>query len=88
MSEEQETPKRKPLVSFSVGAISVSCWENEVEGSERKFKSVTIRKAFQGKDGEMDSRTVSVNPSEVGCLAGLLSKMEEAVIQQQETVPF
>jgi hypothetical protein len=86
MSEGNE-PK-KPLVSFSVGSLSVSLWQNDVEGSERKYKTVTIRKTFPGKDGEMDSRAVSINPAEVGCLAGLLTRMEEAVIQAHETTPF
>lgn len=83
-----ETEKRKPLVSFTVGSLSVSLWENDVEGSERKYKTVTVRKTFPGKDGERDSRSVSISPAEVGCLSGLLRKMEEAVIQHQETVPF
>ena len=82
------TEAKKPLVSFSVGSLSVSLWQNDVGGSDRKFKTVTIRKAFPGKDGEMDSRTVSINPAEVGCLAGLLTRMEEAVIQAHETTPF
>jgi hypothetical protein len=86
MSEGNE-PK-KPLVSFSVGSLSVSLWQNDVDGSERKYKTVTIRKTFPGKDGEMEARAVSINPAEVGCLAGLLGKMEEAVINHQETTPF
>jgi len=86
--ENQEPQRRKPLVSFAVGSQSVSLWENDVEGSERTFKTVTIRKTFPGKDGELTSRSVSINPAEVACLAGLLAKMQEAVIQHQETVPF
>ena len=86
MNEGNE-PK-KPLVSFSVGSLSVSLWQNDVEGSDRKYKNVTIRKTFPGKDGDMDSRAVTINPAEVGCLAGLLAKMEEAVIQHHEKVPF
>ena len=78
----------KPLVSFSVGPLSVSLWENDVEGTERKFKSVTIRKTFTNREGQPDARTVSINTAEVGCLAGLLTRMEEAVIQQHETIPF
>jgi anthranilate phosphoribosyltransferase len=78
----------KPLVSFSVGPLSVSLWENDVQGADRKFKSVTIRKMFTNRDGHPDARTVSINTAEVGCLAGLLQKMEEAVIQQQEATPL
>jgi hypothetical protein len=78
----------KPLVSYSVGPLSVSLWENDVEGKERKFKSVTIRKTFTNRDGQPDARTVSINTAEVGCLAGLLTRMEEAVIQQQAQDPF
>jgi hypothetical protein len=86
MSEGSEP--RKPLVSFSVGPLSVSLWENDVKGTERKFKSVTVRKTFTNGDGQPDARTVSINTAEVGCLAGLLTRMEEAVINHQEAGPF
>jgi hypothetical protein len=78
---------RKPLVSYSVGPLSVSLWENDIEGTDRKFKSVTIRKTFQN-NGNLDHRTVSINTAEVGCLAGLLTKMEETVIQHHGDTPF
>jgi hypothetical protein len=86
MTEENE--KRKPLKSFSVGPLSVSLWENDIEGSDRKMKSVTVRKVFTNREGSSDHRSVSINPAEVGCLAGLLLKMEEAVVQQQGEMPF
>jgi hypothetical protein len=85
-----DTKKPKPLVSFSVAALSVSLWENDTDngdGTTRKYKTVTVRKSFSS-GGQMDSRTVSISPAEVGCLAALLHKMEEAVIQHQETTPF
>lgn len=88
MSDQNEG--KKPLVSFSVGGLSVACWENDADagdGSTRKFKSVTIRKVFN-KSGEMDARSISINPAEVGCLAALLRKMEEAVIQHHGQTPF
>jgi hypothetical protein len=81
MSDATET--KKPLLGFSVGPLSVALWENDAEtgdGTARKFKSVTVRKVFN-KGGEMDARSISINPAEVGCLAGLLKKMEEAIIQ-------
>ena len=83
--ESQEPKKRKPLVSYSVGPLSVSLWENDIEGTERKSKSVTIRKTFSS-NGQLDHRSVSINTSEVGCLAGLLHRMEDAVVQEQ--TPF
>ena len=81
MSEATET--KKPLVGFSVGPLSVALWENDADagdGTARKFKTVTVRKVFN-KAGEMDARSISINPAEIGCLVGLLKKMEEAVIQ-------
>ena len=85
MSEPPES--RKPLVSFSVGPLSVSLWENDVKGKDRKFRTVTIRKTFTNGEGQPDARTVSVNTAEVGCLAGLLTRMQDAVVQHQETEP-
>lgn len=73
--------RNKPLISFAVGPLSVSLWENEIDGSERKMKSVTVRKTFTNRDGHLDHRTVSINTAEVGTLAGLLVRMSESVIE-------
>jgi len=85
MSQPGETVN-KPVESFSVAGLSVSLWENTAEntdGSERTFKSVTIRKSyFNRKVSQLASQTLSLNPSEVSCLAQLLRKMEDAVIQR------
>ncbi len=70
----------RPLVSFSVGGLSVSLWENAIDGSDRTFKSVTVRKMFN-KDGQADSRSITINPAEIGCMIGLLSRMESQVIE-------
>ena len=84
MSKSSETVN-KPLESFSVAGLSVSLWENTAEnndGTERTFKSVTIRKSFfNRKESQLASQTLSLNPSEVSCLVQLLRKMEDAVIQ-------
>ena len=86
MTDEPEEPrKRKPLISFTVGPLSVSLWENDIEGTDRKSKSVTVRKTFN-TNGQLDSRSVSINLNEVACLAGLLQRMEAAVVQEQ--TPF
>jgi hypothetical protein len=36
-------------VSYTVGPLSVSLGENEIGGSDRTWKSVTIRKTFNNK---------------------------------------
>ncbi len=86
------TEPNKPILSFSVGAFSVSLWENAVEnddGTSRTYKSVTLRKSFYNrKENRLDAQTVTVNPPEIGCLVSLLQKMGEAVIQNRGDAPF
>lgn len=92
MNETNE-PTNKPLQSFSVAGLSVSLWENtadNADGSERTYRSATIRKAFfNRKENQLSTQTLSLTPAEVSCLAGLLERMEEAVIQKTgQTVSF
>ena len=85
MSETNE-PVNKPLESFSVAGLSVSLWENKADnadGTDRTYRSVTIRKAFfSRKENQLTTQTLSLTPTEVSCLAALLRRMEEAVIQK------
>lgn len=77
----------KPVVSFNVGGLSVALWENEREG--RVVRSVSVKKSFWDREKEeYDHRTVTLNLNEVSCLAGLLRKMEEAVINERSENPF
>jgi hypothetical protein len=74
----------KPLEGFSVGNLSVTLWENTFETPEgpRPVKSVSVRKTFYNKEKkDTEARTVSVDLQEIGCLIGLLSKMEAAVVR-------
>jgi hypothetical protein len=92
MNETNE-PANKPLLSYSAGGLSVSMWENtadNADGSERTYRSVTIRKEFfSRKENQLSNQTLSLTPSEVSCLAGLLERMEEGVIQKSgQTVAF
>jgi len=84
MSDE----RKKPLKSFAVGPLRVAMWENPAnDGSERTFKSVTISKAyFDKKENAWDRQSVSLNLTGVGCMAALLRRMEEAVVN--DGVPF
>jgi hypothetical protein len=92
MNETNE-PTNKPLLSYSVAGLSVSMWENTADkpdGGERTYRSVTIRKAyFSRKENQLTTQTLSLTPAEVSCLAGLLERMEDAVIQKSgQTVAF
>ena len=78
-----------PITSFSVQGLSVSLWENESEG--RKYKNVSVKRSFfNKKKNEYENQTITLSPSEIGCLAGLLRKMEEAVVQNggKQASPF
>jgi len=86
MTEE----KKKPVKSFAVGGLSVALWENEADngdGTKRKYRSVTMRRCFYNKkESCLDTQTIHVSPEEVGCMAELLKRMEEAVVN--DGVPF
>jgi hypothetical protein len=86
-----EPQGNRPLESFTVGGLLVSLWENEADnadGTTRKYRTVTIRKSFSNRNGELDSRTVSLNPGEVSCMVGLLHRIEDAVFQRSGQTPF
>ncbi len=79
-----------PTVSFNVGGLSVALWENEREKGEGTRKSVTVRKSFWSAEKKgFEERSITLNVNEVSCLARLLQKMQEAVIERRgETTPF
>jgi len=78
------------LKSFAVGGLSVALWENEADngdGSKRKYRSVTMRRCyFNKKENQTATQTINVSPEEVGCMAELLKRMQEAVVN--DGVPF
>lgn len=72
----------KPIDSFSVGSFQIALWENQAEG--RTYKNVSVRKSFfNKKENKLDHQTLTLDPTELGCVAGLLRRMEEAVIQRR-----
>ena len=46
--DEKQKPKRR----YSIGAISASVFENRstIDGEERTFESVSLQRAYKGKD--------------------------------------
>lgn len=81
-------PKR-PIVSFSVGGFSVALWQNTFDngdGTTRHAKSVSLRRSFfNKKEDKLDDQTITVSPQEIGCLIQLLSRMEQAVVEERST---
>jgi hypothetical protein len=79
--------QRGPLVSFAVGGLSVALWENTVEnggGAQRTTESVSLRRTFFNKKANrLEDQSITINPSEIGCLSHLLARMEEAVIKER-----
>jgi len=82
----------QPLVSYSVGGLSVSLWENTYEnddGSQRSSKSVSLRRTyFSRKDKEFVEQKITMNPAELGCLRAMLKRMETAVMDERGEAPF
>jgi hypothetical protein len=71
---------KQPLKRFSIGQLSVSLWENEVEDGENKrsFQSVTASKQYYDrKADEWKWQRLTLKPNEVGHMIGLLEKIKE-----------
>jgi hypothetical protein len=79
-------PKR-PLLSVAVGGLSVALWENTFDtedGTQRTSKSVSVRRSFfNRKENRFDDQSITINPSDIGCLRLLLGRMEQAVIEER-----
>lgn len=83
--------KQRPMVSFHCGSLGAAYWETERRNGEGTRKSVSVRKSVYNKDrNEFDEMVIWLNVTEVSCLADLLAKMANAVVDQRgaEGDPF
>lgn len=90
---ETEVRNRPPLHSFSVQGLSVSLWENQndqEDGTVRTSRSVQVRKSFfSRRDNAFAEQKISLNPTELSCLAELLRRMEEHIVEHRcSDAPF
>jgi hypothetical protein len=75
----------KPIESFSVGGLNLALWENEGEEG-RTYKTVSLRKSFFNRsENKLDQQSLTLDPTEVSCLASLLCRMANAVITSRTT---
>lgn len=60
-------PTKKPKVKFKAGSMSTAIWENEGEkdGEKFAFKTVSLQRSFQDKEGNWKNPDLSLRVTDI-----------------------